>query len=157
MKKAFCVMVISCSLAACSVLGLRHTSPALKATIVQIANTYLTYVAAGNERHIVPMVYWDTFLKKGTPQGLSREEYSQQMAALKDRWPVDKSPFVKLQVINIDVNEDVAEIKLRRGDGSDYPTIWIKMIWSGSGWLIAEDSIFGKDKLAAKVMQTGSY
>jgi len=98
------------------------------------------------------MVDWDSLLQRGTSSGISREEFNKQLEALKNRWSVDENPLLDLEVLEVEARGDRARVTLRKRSKSDYPVIWVKLLWSGSGWIISEDSIFGRNKLASRVL-----
>ena len=150
-------VLISLLLSGCSYLGWGGSNPEVKATVTNVADTYLRYVAAGDERNLAALVYWDSLLGRGITGGISREEFSQQLAALRKRWSVQDNPLLGLELRSVSVDEDDAEVELRKQGRPDYPVIWIKLMWSGSGWVVTKDSIFGKDNLAATVLKTGNF
>lgn len=130
----------------CSKLLSREGTDAAKATVVAIVGDYLTAVALSQERPLHSLILWDEFLRDGQ-RLMTRGEVSAQLMSLKNRWTPADHPLLGLEVLSVSVQGNDAKVELRKKGHPDYPVIWVKMIWSGTGWLIVEDSLFGRGKL----------
>ncbi|MCC6221213.1 MAG: hypothetical protein IT291_08250, partial [Deltaproteobacteria bacterium] len=63
-------------------------------------------------------------------------------------------PFVGLDVIDASVRGNTAYLKFQKFKQPDSPIISIKLYWIGGGWLIVDDSLFGKEGLIAELSQS---
>ena len=146
------IFVLLAAGASCSLIEPSKGRAAVESTVIGVVNTYLTAVAAGDERRLNGIVYWDLFLGRNGGELLTRSEIHTQIEQIKTRWTPDKNPLLGLEVINVSVSGDDAKVTVRKAGKPDFPTIWVKVVWSGSGWLVAQDSLFGRDKLFAEYL-----
>ena len=144
-----CLFLLLSVLASCS--WFRHDVPSeARKTIIAVTDSYLRYIATGNERQLNSYVLWEDFLNNSHPK-LTHEEYHPQLLELQNRWTPVEHPLLGLQVLDVDIDGNDALIRLRKNKRPDFPEIWVRYFWSGSAWLVVEDSIFGKEKLAGQL------
>ena len=119
-------------------------SPATRQTVLSVAANYLQFIVQGNDKRLTAIVSWQEYLLKNK-EGLTREELSKQIALGQGRWTPETHPLLNLDVRSLDVNGDSAKVTLQRVNAKGFPVIWVKMAWTGSGWLIVDDSLFSAD------------
>lgn len=132
---------------ACSVFSPKEPNPEVKATVLAVADKYLQYVITGREKQLNSFVLWGDLLKKGSEQALTRDEFRKQLNSLQGRWTVEEHPLLGLKVVDLEIDGNDALVTLIKAGRDNYPTIWVKLFWSGSAWHVVDDSLFGKDKL----------
>ena len=118
--------------------------------IVSLTDDYLTAVVLNDERKLNSLVFWPALLEnEGLNGSRYQEDLLKQLQGIKGRWTVENNPLLGLEVINVVVSGDNAQISLRKAGRPGFPKVWVKWQWMGRGWLVVEDSLFGKDGLLA--------
>mgnify|MGYP000544718641 CR=1 FL=1 len=124
----------------------------VKSTLVRRSADYLGFILLGDQTRLEGMVLWVDFLGDGEKH-LDKTSYFQQVQQAKSLWPDDASnPLLQLDLRSIDVSEDEAEVILRKINSPSSPEIRLFFRWTGSGWMIADDSLFGTDGLIGKTI-----
>ncbi|MFN8391938.1 MAG: hypothetical protein U0136_16735 [Bdellovibrionota bacterium] len=144
-------------LTSCSGTLFDSTPPQLKLTLTKLANNYLSQITLGNEKQFADMVYWPEFLGTGSSR-ITRDELDKQFRACFQRWSMYREnpnahPLVGLKVSSLTSDDNYGEIRLKKSPptpGEPLTEIRIKFIWEGTGWIIREDSLFGKDKYCSQ-------
>jgi hypothetical protein len=121
-------------------------NPVLKNTIIKVSAEYLESLIRGDAARVNSQIFWSRFLPSKR-QPYSKSDFAAQLALLDARWTKAEHPLINLDLVDISTNDDVAKIKLRRIDLENAPTIKLEMSWSGAGWLVSEDNLFGKEGL----------
>lgn len=144
---SFLLLVSGCS----TIVG-NDLTPEAKSTVYRVSQQYLGNVILGREPVIAQFIAWSDFLGSGSSR-ITHDEFSRQLKMLNQKYsPTDQNhPLLGLKLIKISNSGDFATIYFEKADGSSKEEIWISMLWSGNGWIIVEDSLFGKDKLFAKM------
>lgn len=144
----YCSIIFSPFLAGCSFFGRNGPTAEAKATVLGVASDYLSYIVQGSEKRLNSIVLWEDLLGHGTDHPMTKDEYRAQMQLLRTRWSPQDSPLLGLEVLDLQLKGDNATVILRKAGRQDYPKIWIELYWTGAGWLVIDDSLFGKGKLA---------
>lgn len=143
--------LLATCLSACSVWQSEPLSPDAKITVLRLSQNYLATIILGNETKLSDYIAWSDYVAATGPANskFSHQQFSEQLAwftkAYKAQDP--RNPLLQLKVKDISGSNDVAKITLVKADGSSSEEIWIKFVWTGAGWLVMEDSLFGKEKL----------
>lgn len=127
----------------------RHQVTAVELTVGRVTADYIQAVYTGNLSRLETFVNWPSMLGSGDEK-ITRAEFEKQLFSLQNRWTPEQHPLFNLEIADVDVNGDDAEVVLRRSTGSGYPKIAVTLNWVGNGWVIRQDSIFGRGKLAEK-------
>jgi len=121
-----------------------------KATVLRVSAEYLTQVVRGDIKKVDAMIVWSAYLKRSS-KGMTKRKYFKQMANIKNRWTPEEHPLLGLVPIEVDVDDDYAEVVLRKEkQESEEQDISISLTWSGTGWMILADSVFGDEGLLAE-------
>lgn len=136
----------------CSMLERDTLSQDAKATLVGLTQRYLATIVEGDETKLADYIAWADYLGNGDKR-ISHFEYSRQLQRLNEKYTAEnpKHPLVGLRLVSVKGHEDVAMVTLEKADGSAKEQVWIKFVWTGSGWIVLEDSLFGKEKLFARM------
>ncbi len=138
--KILLLTLICLSLNAC-VKKPREATEGAKSRVAQVSIEYLRLCFLGNMKLINSYVLLSEYLKN---QGLSLDEYTSEIERLPRRWQVDTHPVLQLVLLEVNVRDDKAKTYFQRGGAeSDFPRIEIELEWSGTSWVITNDTIFG--------------
>ena len=138
------IFCISLSLSSCGNFNSKQPNPELASTIIRTAAKYLVYVVNADENEINGAILWTDILKT---KEMNKPQYRSQMSALKKRFPGTKGhPLIGLNIKDLEWTGDEATVSFVNASGTPKDTIWVQIMWSGSGWLVDDDSLFGKDK-----------
>ncbi len=143
-----CLLVVSLLTmsVACSPFAKKEKSMILKATVVSVAANYLRQIARVELRHLNSLVNWNVYLKK-SKNGFKKTDYSAQVRALNKKFGATNHPLFGLGISDVEIDDDFAEITLKKDDSKDDIDIWIRLAWNGSAWLVIDDNLFGKGHL----------
>lgn len=121
-------------------------TPELRRTLAEVTNQYLRAIGAGNTQMLEGMVVWLDYVanKNGTT---TKEEVFRVVQQLHGRWTLDQHPLLGLAVQDVRVDGDNATVSVRKAAHSDAPLIVVQLAWGGAGWLVINDTLFGKDGL----------
>ena len=158
--KALLLVGYASLLAGCAdgIFGSTKT-PESESTLKRIANNYLTNIIVGNEKQFADMVNWRNLLSADGGQLTAVEFQLQWDGCQRQFGPLKNSPkehpLQGLEVTDISVHGNDAKIELRKNaeyvsPGAKSEKIWIKFLWEGTGWVVQEDSLFGKGKFCAQ-------
>lgn len=134
---ALCLCVIT----ACSI-GAAKPRPHLAATVASVAANYLGHVATGQTRHLNTLVMWNAYLTESKP-GLTQKQYLEELRSISSRWDPQEHPLLGLNITEIETEDDEAEIRFQK-PGGEADEIRVNLRWSGSGWMVVDDSLFGE-------------
>ena len=142
----FGVLLISAS--ACSVLTSgRKGSVYEKAVVAGVAADYLGALLRQDTQSINVVVLWDDFIENA-PGELTKEVYFKQLRLLEpSQWKSSEHPLTSLDIIDIQFSGNLADVSLQKVKNPDAPKIKIILFWTGGGWLIAGDTLFGTEGL----------
>lgn len=120
------------------------------------SNRYLSLIVAGEEKQVVEMVYWPDFSDNGN---LTLEDFHKEFIATKNRWPLNPAvhPLLGLQVVKVSGGGNYGDVLLAKDPkflppgAKPGPEIRIWFIWAGTGWVVREDSLFGKGKFFSEL------
>ena len=116
-------------------------TPEVEKTVLLVSLEYIQRVANTNFARIEPLVFWTDYIGK---TGVTPFEYQRQLSwVAKQRWTQETHPLFHLDVVDIDVDENNSEVVLRKNAPGTWPKIKISLIWSGNGWLVVGDNLFG--------------
>ena len=135
------------STTACSSIAGKSPGPELGALLIRVSADYVKHVVNADEARIGGSILWTDFLKQAD---IDKQEYLRQVRSLQNRWTAEEHPLLGLKVEELKWYGDEATVYLRKASkNKKYPMIKIEMIWSGSGWLVTKDNLFGKKLLVA--------
>lgn len=135
----------------CSSLFKSTPTPEETMTVISVTEKYIQVVVTGRKRQIRSFVLWDDLLSKDTEDAITLKEFESQLNSLQDRWTPEQHPLLGLKLLELDIDDNDALVRLQKSGREDYPVIWIKLFWSGNAWLVTQDSLFGKDKLISQL------
>ena len=130
---------------ACSAVVKRQPSPELRATVVSVAANYLRQISVGNLKNLNTLVLWADYLPNAKPD-LTKQGYISAIQQLQHRWRVQDHPLLGLDIVSVEIEGEDAEVTLQKAKVADAEQIIVKLAWNGSGWLVVDDSLFGKGK-----------
>jgi hypothetical protein len=153
------VLVSGLCLSGCSDSLFHGTPPQVQATLIKVANSYLTHVAAGDEATVAELVYWPDLLGSGTAR-ITKAEFDRQFHACLKHWSGKRTaaehPLVGLRVLEASADGNFAKVRLSKdpkyasATPSDLPEITVEFIWEGTGWIVRKDSLFGPNKYCSR-------
>jgi len=98
------------------------------------------------------MVLWLDYLQNtGLP---AKEAMFTKMHRAAERYTEKNHPLMQLDILEVDVDGNDAELALRKKGNREAPVIEIELTWVGSGWLIVNDNIFPDGGVLDRVMRT---
>lgn len=126
-----------------------------KGTIQRVTQTFIGTVATGNEIKLADQVSWEDYLGTGDER-ISHQEFSNQLRAFREKFPLDNphNPLLHLRVVKVTGSGSRGKIYLQKSDNESAPEIWVKLVWTGTGWVVIEDNLFGKNKLVSQYLAT---
>ena len=147
-------LFFSFSLGGCSLLG-DGISEDAKVTVLRVTQTYLATVVLGDETKLGDQIAWEDFLGHGDKK-ISHAEFSRELQLFNRAYsPRDpKNPLLGLKVRKITGSGNSAEVRLEKADGSSSEVISVRLAWTGSGWIIMEDSLFGTGKFISRLVNS---
>lgn len=145
---AVCIIALS----SCSYLKPKTGENLQKYTVARVSSTYLGWVFAGSEDHMGNYVVWSLLLSGSDGKPMSREDFRKQLKSIQNRWTTEEHPIFDLDLKSVEVDGNQAEVRFQRLNRSHYPVITLELRWSGTGWLIERDSLFGQGGQVEKWM-----
>ena len=140
MKKNFSALIVfifPLVFSGCSIFGSDPVTPETKAAVLRICDEYLRDLAGGLSGQAEAMIAWPEYgPQKG---GLSRAEFESIVKSKKDIWSRSEHPLLGLDVKEVDIDEDAAEVVLQKPGKKE--KIEIELSWVGRGWLVVNDNI----------------
>lgn len=141
-----CTALVSAplTLGGCSMLHSRSSvTPEMKITVVKVANEYISLIAHGNFSRASEKVLWVDYL---TAKGgkTSKDQIRQQIEGLR-AIPYERHPLKDLDILDLSVESDKAEIALKKQNDPASKEFVIKLIWAGRAWLVVGDTLLGPD------------
>ena len=144
--KVLSLFLLSFLLFACaSRLSSRPVPAVTKAVVLNITADFLNYVVAGSALRLNNVVNWSDYLDINKP-GLTQEDFLSQLQIASTHWKANESPLLDLDLLEITIEDDIAELTLQRIGKPDFPKIWVKLYWNGAGWKVIDDSLFGMEE-----------
>lgn len=141
------VVLCACLLSGCGSRILSPEPPAVvKVVVLRAAVQYVACTVRGDYRCLRPLVAWNDYLKHQSIKG-GMNAYQQRLQRVKNRWSAEENPLMNLDVKKIDIDENDATVVFGRAEGERFPEFSIQLYWTGGGWLIYDDSLFGDDEL----------
>lgn len=120
----------------------------LQETLVNISADYFNAIIRGDYPLAKSKINQADFVFN---ERFTVEDMQTQLRTLDGRWTKEEHPLVNLIVLDVDQDGDYATLKFRRGDNKSAPTIEVRLLWTGTGWLINKDNLFGSDGLFASL------
>jgi hypothetical protein len=157
MKKTFPLAVLLTVLlfgaASCSLLTPYKPTPEVKIAVIRVADEYLRSIVQGKTAHLSDMILWGEYAPK---KKLTRDAVTAEMESIKGKYPLDQHPLLGLELRNLDIGEDIAELTLKKASMPEMPEITIELVWVGNGWLITNDNLFGQDGIIPSLAKSAS-
>jgi hypothetical protein len=142
-RRSFVLLIVPFLLASISCSVLSESNPILDETLVSITNKYLTDISNGRGRDAAAMILWADY-GTNTRNGLTPEQYILTVDKMRRHKPsAPEHPLRGLEVKDVDFDDDSGAVTLRHPKSGD--KVIVQMLWTGSGWLITRDNLFGKD------------
>ena len=133
-------------LSGCSSMMPDSGTPESRATVLNVVVNYLGQIVLGNEKQLNSFLLWPEYLEaKGQ---ITKEQFLSQFEQAKRTWSRERHPLLGLDVKEVDVDGNEAQVVLQR-PSSDDPEIKVELLWTGAGWMVVNDSIFGENNLLA--------
>lgn len=128
-------------------------TPELKIALIRVSGEYLDKINNSRFDEIQGMIILGDYLRED--KRMSKEAFIAQIAKARLTWK-DKPqshPLVGLDLESMELKGNDAVVKLKKFKVSDSPIIELKLHWSGQGWLIYDDNIFGQGRLMEKLIE----
>lgn len=125
--------------------------------VVRVSADYLNRVVRGDWKLIEGMVLWDDYLDAKGGQ-FTKPAYYEQLSALNKSLaviPPAAHPLLNLDLMDVQSNTDktAARVFFRKYKEPASPQIVVELAWVGRGWLVVDDTIFGGDGVAARILR----
>jgi len=119
-----------------------YQTPEEKMAVLRVCNDYLRFIASSNHPLAEGLIGWSDYgpAKDGS---INRLTFAEKLVENKDKWKESEHPLLGLDVKEVDVTEDDAEVVLQKKGGDSI--VQIELRWAGRGWLIVNDNIFSKN------------
>lgn len=146
-------------LSACS-RGFFFSEPTaeVKVLLVNVATRHIGLIVLGDATAVAASVFPDEYFGKGGAR-ITPGEFASEIAALKKLYPATPAahPLLGLRVNTVKQSENDAYVDLSKDPkmlpaGESNPTIRLQMIWTGSAWIVATDSLFGSGGLIPQLI-----
>ncbi len=156
MHSFFLVLALLSSLpmvSACSRPLFQTTTPEVQQLLIGVTGRYLELLAAGDEKLVSEMIFWPDFLDGAN---FTRADFHKQFEAVRGKWALQNHPLLGLKVLSATSHGNYGEVELQKDPrklepGQDPgPKITVELLWSGRGWIVRRDSLFGPDKFFSK-------
>ena len=130
-------------LTSCSVLQPYTPTDDVKRTVVGITVEYLGGIIRNDLQIINEYVAKERFFSK-EGANITSLDFSKRLLAMsqKCRELAQTCPLSNLELLDTNITETVAEVTLQQNNNSKAPKIKIILQWSGTGWMIINDSLF---------------
>lgn len=139
-------------LSSCSAFtAYKSETPEAKIAVLSVARNYLGFIVMGNYNQVFGLILWNSFLDS-SGSAFTKEDVRRQMELIQNRWSKEEHPLLNLDMKDIEVRADTAELTLQKFNSPESPKIEISFIWTGNGWLIQKDNIFGSEGVLAKAL-----
>jgi hypothetical protein len=118
-------------------------TPEMKITVVKVSNEYISLIAHGNFSRASEKILWVDYL---TAKGgkTSKDQIRQQIESLR-AIPYERHPLKDLDILDLSVESDQAEIVLKKQNDPASKEFVIKLSWAGRAWLVVGDTLLGPD------------
>lgn len=127
----------------------------VETTVAGVGAEYVAMVVGGNLQFVKARIMWSAY----TGVDESRTQTAHEREALAFRAHLTKHPEDSLlnyavTLSRIDESENTAEVSFeeRRNDKRRPRKFSVELSWTGSGWLISDDTLFGEGQLIAKIV-----
>ena len=130
----------------CSLTKSSSDNDAVKNTITQVVIQYVQFSFLAKIEPLESTIIPKDFLAN---QEITKDEHDYRVVRLSRRWPISENPLIQLTVKSIEIDGDNAKATLQR-EGTGFPELVFKLVWTGTSWAIVDDNIFGKDELYEK-------
>lgn len=150
MKQVVVLLLLLLCLSGCWFNRDYPTTEMTRAAVVRVAAEYIGYVLLKNADQLDGLILWSDYAdNKGGM--LNRVQYFKQLASL-PKLPNDNSnPLTGLDVHDLDVRGNDADITLVKHGVDDAEKIDVSLTWVGQGWLVVNDSLFGPGEYLEKI------
>lgn len=138
-------LIFACS--SCSVVigGFTSAPPGVRDTLSKLTHIYFATIISGNSELVISMRACPP------PCPISPSDITNQIKNMRNASVSGKHPLSNFSIRSIETNENEARIKLHNKQDANAPTIEIECFWSGAGWVIVSDTIFGQDGFASRL------
>jgi len=143
----------SSSFSGCSTPFFDSSTPEVQQLLIGVSARYLQLVAAGDEKLVSEMVYWPEYLDGAR---FTRVDFHKQFESIRGKWPLEDHPLLNQKVVSVSSRGNYGEVVLEKDPKKMkpgqvvIPKIVIRLIWTGRGWIVSEDNLFGRDKFFSK-------
>ncbi len=138
-------------LTSCSTLFPERGTPESKMAVLRMTNDYLTSVLTAKIQKLGDFVLWGSYLED---RKITKEEVLSEIEQAKKLFPLAEHPLSNLQPTAIEIRNDDAEVKLKKGGVATAPEISIRLLWGAGGWIVVGDNLFGKDGVVTAAIST---
>jgi len=116
-------------------------TPEARTAVLRVPDEYLRMIAVGTSAAVEGMVGWVEYMER-TGGKTRKEEILETVRQMQNRYQTpEKHPLLGLSLLKFDGGDDNATVNLRKG--SNGPEIKLELAWTGRGWLIVGDNLFG--------------
>lgn len=139
MKNLFSSLFLSILIfSGCSFLN-KPSDPEVYKTVIRVSAMYLNSIGTGEADKALDMLDKSVYFKNGRNQ---RSVVAQIISLKNKNLESTENPFYSLVVVDAIIEDDEAEVEYRKKDYDD-ERINISLSWSGTGWRVKDDNVFG--------------
>jgi len=146
------IIVLLHSVAACSIVQGRQPTNAEKRVVAGLAGNYLQAVVVNAKPTLDELILWAEYLAQPGREG-GKEAYYSQVSLVGNFWNLDDNPLLGLTLMDISISGDEATITLHKKKTPEDQQIIIGLVWTGHGWMVRDDNLFGADKLISRLVE----
>lgn len=147
--KTIIIAALVCSAISCSSFRFGEQNKLVTIAVVNVASIYLQNVIVANPERLNSVAHWNKIYRTGRNE-ISHEEFAKQLDSIQNRWNTAQHPLYGLEILDIDIDGNEAEVVFKKAAKKKYPKIYLTLEWGGNSWLVVDDSLFGKNKLVAQ-------
>lgn len=147
-----CLIIALSFFQACALNQGSEGTPLAKTTVLSVTNSYISTIVAGKIGPLEGMVLWAAYIP-ASGNNVNKEVFYKQVQEMKTKWKVQDHPLLGLEVLGVDVKGNDAQVRLKSKKRPEAAEILIELTWTGHGWLVSKDSIFGHQGYVADAMQ----
>ncbi len=146
MKSKFTLLVLLLSFNACAKVFSHEPAPEMRATLVGVSAAYIRAILKDDKTALKQLLAIDDYLGEDG-NNISNNTFATRASVLRTHWTPEENPLVNLDIIDVSTYDNHAEVVFRRNDRENSPEVAINLYWTGNGWVIIDDSIFGDNEL----------
>ena len=148
----YCLIILTVFSTSCSLIRSQKATPELRSTVINVAGNYLKRIVLADRKQLNGMILWNDYIAHDE-EPITKNKYFFQIDALRAKnIPLQQHPLLNLKILDFDYSGSNAHVLLQKPNKPDSPKISIDVLWTGSGWLVVGDSLFGPNELVEQLL-----